>query len=47
MTLHDTGLPADTSAAIDTGALLTRVRFAVLWLVVGCALAGSRKVSPV
>jgi hypothetical protein len=40
-TPHDTGQPADTSSVIDIGSLVTRVRFAVLWLAVGCALAGS------
>jgi hypothetical protein len=40
-TPHDTGQPADTSPVIDIESLVTRVRFAVLWLAVGCALAGT------
>ena len=38
---HDMGQSAATSSGIDTGLLLARVRFAVLWVVVACALAGS------
>ena len=38
---HDTGHSAAASSGIDTGLLLARVRFAVLWVVVACALAGS------
>jgi hypothetical protein len=41
MAPRDTGHPAATSSAIDMGLLLARVRFAVLWVVVACALAGS------
>jgi hypothetical protein len=40
-TPRDTGQPADTSSRIDIESLVTRVRFAVLWLAVGCALAGT------
>jgi hypothetical protein len=41
MTLKDIGQAADTSPVVDMGSMLARVRFAVLWLVAGCALAGS------
>ena len=41
MTLQDFSQPAETSSVLDMGSMLARVRFAVLWLVVGCALAGS------
>jgi hypothetical protein len=41
MAPRDTGHPAATSSGIDMGLLLARVRFAVLWVVVACALAGS------
>ncbi len=37
----DTGHSAATSSGLDMGLLVTRVRFAVLWLVVACAMAGS------
>jgi hypothetical protein len=37
----DTGHSAAASSGIDMGLLLVRVRFAVLWVVVACALAGS------
>jgi hypothetical protein len=41
MASRDTAHPAAASSVIDVRLLLTRVRFAVLWLVVACALAGS------
>jgi len=44
MTLQDLGRPADTSSVINRDPLLTRVRFALLWLVAGCALAGTMAV---
>lgn len=40
MTLQD-GQSVDTSSAAGTGSLLARVRFAVLWLVGGCAQVGT------
>lgn len=43
MTLRDLGRPAEASA-IDMGSILARVRFSVLWLVAGCALAGTMAV---
>jgi len=44
MTLQDLGQPADASSVIDMGSILARVRFAVLWLVAGGALAGTMAV---
>lgn len=44
MTLQDTRRPADTSSVVAMSSLLARVRFAVLWLVAGCALAGTMAV---
>jgi hypothetical protein len=41
MAPRDTGHSAAASSGIDVGLLLARVRFAVLWVVVACALAGS------
>ena len=41
MAPRDTGHSAATSSGLDMGLLVTRVRFAVLWLVVACAMAGS------
>ncbi len=41
MAPRDTGRSAVGSSGIDMGLLLARVRFAVLWVVVACALAGS------
>lgn len=38
---HDTGHSAAAWSGIDMGLLVTRVRFAVLWVVVACALTGS------
>ena len=40
MALQDLDRPADTSRN-DPGPWFARVRFAVLWLVIGCAMAGS------
>ena len=40
MAPRDAGHPAPASSVIAMGFLLTRVRFAVLWLVVACGLAG-------
>jgi hypothetical protein len=40
MTLQDLDRPADTSV-IGMRSLVAKVRFAVLWLIAGCALAGS------
>jgi hypothetical protein len=44
MTLQDLGQPADASSVIDRDSILARVRFAVLWLVAGGALAGTMAV---
>ena len=44
MTFQDLGQPADASSVLDLGSMLARVRFAVLWLVAGCALAGTMAV---
>lgn len=44
MTLQDLGQPADASSVIDRDSTLARVRLAVLWLVAGCALAGTMAV---
>jgi hypothetical protein len=44
MTLKDLGQPADASSVIDRDSILARVRFAVLWLVAGGALAGAMSV---
>ena len=41
MAPRDTGSSAAASSVIDMGLLQARVRFAVLWLVVACAMAGS------
>ena len=41
MAPRDTTHPVAASSAIDVRLLLTRIRFAVLWLVVACAMAGS------
>jgi hypothetical protein len=41
MAPRDTGHSAAASSGLDMGLLVTRVRFAVLWLVVACAMAGS------
>ena len=41
MAAGDIGRSAAASSGVDMGLLLARVRFAVLWLVVACALAGS------
>ena len=43
MTLQDLDRPADPSV-IGIGTLFARVRYAVLWLVAGCALAGAMAV---
>ena len=40
MALQDLDRPADTSRN-DPGPWFARVRFAVLWLIIGCAMAGS------
>ena len=44
MTLQDLGRRADASPVIDRDFLLSRVRFAVLWLVAGSALAATMAV---
>jgi hypothetical protein len=44
MTLQQLGHPADTTSVHDTDATLARLRFAVLWLIAGCALAGTMAV---
>lgn len=44
MALQQLGHPADTTPVHDTDSTLARVRFAVLWLVAGCALAGTMAV---
>ena len=44
MTLQQLGHPADTTPVHDPDSTLARVRFAVLWLVAGCALAGTMAV---
>jgi hypothetical protein len=44
MTLQDLGEPIDASSAIGNDTTLPRVRFAVLWLVAGSALAGTMAV---
>ena len=44
MTLQDLGQPTDASSVIDRDSILARVRFAVLWLVAGGALAGTMAV---
>lgn len=44
MTRRGVGRPADPSVVIDMGSMLARVRFAVLWLVAGSALAGTMAV---
>jgi Na+/melibiose symporter-like transporter len=44
MTLQQLGHPADTTSVHDTDSTFARVRFAVLWLVAGCALAGTMAV---
>ena len=44
MTLQDIGQRADTSSVVDMGSMLAKVRFAVLWLVAGSALAGTMAV---
>jgi hypothetical protein len=41
MAPRDTRHSAAASSGLDMGLLVTRVRFAVLWLVVACAMAGS------
>jgi hypothetical protein len=44
MTRQKLGQPADTLSVIEMGSILVRVRFTVLWLVAGCALAGTMAV---
>ncbi len=44
MTLQQLGHPADTRSVHDQDSTLARVRFAVLWLVAGCALTGTMAV---
>jgi hypothetical protein len=44
MTLRDISHRADTSSVVDVGLMLAKVRFAVLWLVAGTALAGTMAV---
>ena len=44
MTLQQSGHRADTASVNDVGSTLARVRFAVLWLIAGCALAGTMAV---
>jgi hypothetical protein len=41
MSFQDLGRSAGPSPVVERGALLTQVRFAMLWLVGGCALAGT------
>lgn len=44
MTLRDLGQPADASSVLDMGSIIATVRLSVLWLVAGCALAGTMAV---
>lgn len=44
MTRQDLRRPVEAVSVIDMGSILARVRFAVLWLVAGCALAGTMAV---
>lgn len=44
MTLQDPGQPADAPSVIDMGSIFARLRFAILWLVAGSALAGTMAV---
>jgi hypothetical protein len=44
MTVQQLGHPADTTWVHNTDSTFARVRFAVLWLVAGCALAGTMAV---
>ena len=44
MTVQQLGHPADTTTVHETDSTFARVRFAVLWLVVGSALAGTMAV---
>ncbi len=41
MTVQDVGRSADTGSPAEMESLLARVRFAVLWLVIGSTMAGS------
>lgn len=44
MALQDIDRPADTSSVAGVHSLLATVRFAVLWLIAGCAMAGTMTV---
>lgn len=44
MALSDWGRPADPSSVVDLASMYARVRFVMLWLVAGAALAGTMAV---